>query len=162
MTFLGHSIQRMYKVKQFGSGSEPAGCLSKQQLSNQACFKAATAKKNSPSISFGNKIWRKRQETPSSITILEPYFQICFSGITVIPLKKLRFWTCTIQCVKLFPEWPVALSENLVLLLLHFLFLYFHFISFLITNIFDELDFVYKKMYKPKGTCKYLFLLYLF
>ena len=36
----------MYKVKQFGSGSEPAGCLSKQQLSNQACFKAATAKKN--------------------------------------------------------------------------------------------------------------------
>ena len=37
--------QRMYKVKQFGSGSEPAGCLSKQQLSNQARFKAATAKK---------------------------------------------------------------------------------------------------------------------
>ena len=35
----------MYKVKQFGSGSEPAGCLSKQQLSNQARFKAATAKK---------------------------------------------------------------------------------------------------------------------
>ena len=111
---------------------------------------------------FGNKIWRKRPETPSSITKVEPYFQICFSGITVIPLKKLRFWTCTIQCVKLFPEWPVALSENLVLLLLHFLFLYFHFISFLITNIFDELDFVYKKMYKPKGTCKYLFFLYFF
>ena len=108
---------------------------------------------------FGNKIWRKRPET---ITTAQLYFQICFSGITVIPLKKLRFWTCTIQCVKLFPEWPVALSENLVLLLLHFLFLYFHFISFLITNIFDELDFVYKKMYKPKGTCKYLFLLYLF
>ena len=35
----------LYKVKQFGSGSEPAGCLSKQQLSNQARFKAATAKK---------------------------------------------------------------------------------------------------------------------
>ena len=35
----------MYKVKQFGSGSEPAGCLSKQQQSNQARFKAATAKK---------------------------------------------------------------------------------------------------------------------
>ena len=38
--------QRMYKVKQFSSGSEPAGCLSKQQLSNQALFKAAMAKKN--------------------------------------------------------------------------------------------------------------------
>ena len=50
-----YSIQeRMYKVKQFGSGSEPAGCLSKQQLSNQARFKAATAKKNSPSRSFNN------------------------------------------------------------------------------------------------------------
>ena len=45
----------MYKVKQFGSGSEPAGCLSKQQLSNQARFKAATAKKNSPSRSFVKK-----------------------------------------------------------------------------------------------------------
>ena len=43
--FIGFFLQRMYKVKQFGSGSEPAGCLSKQQLSNQARFKAATAKK---------------------------------------------------------------------------------------------------------------------
>ena len=53
----------MYKVKQFGSGSEPAGCLSKQQLSNQARFKAATAKKKSPSRSFPNVGKHKKKPT---------------------------------------------------------------------------------------------------